>query len=234
MNNRQSNLYRYYTVKRTQIEMLYDRGYDVSADMPFMEMDIDQFIQYSNDVVNGGQAINEALSSVYTKQNGETNSTAIVIFLHKDARKTTVSKEIVTKFSDDIRVQASKYTTPRIEIIIIVDSGFSSEAEKVLKALDGTVFDDSVLRLQIFKETMLTYNPTKFIDYRVHEFIEKEEADAIIKKMGVSIRELPALKEDDPVCAYFGWRKGSLIRIYRDDPLDIAGAKHIYYRSVIA
>ncbi len=63
-----------------------------------------------------------------------------------------------------------------------------------------------------------------------HEVLSKEEAEEVLKTLGVKPEQLPKIREDDPIAKEIGAKVGDIVRIIRESP---TAGKSIVYRLVI-
>ncbi len=63
-----------------------------------------------------------------------------------------------------------------------------------------------------------------------HEIMSEEEKSEFIKQYNISIKQLPHIRQDDPVVKKLGANKGDVIRITREDETT---GEYFYYRVVV-
>ncbi len=63
-----------------------------------------------------------------------------------------------------------------------------------------------------------------------HEVLSKEEAEEVLKTLGIKPEQLPKIRADDPIAKEIGAKVGDIVRIIRDSP---TAGKTIAYRLVI-
>lgn len=63
-----------------------------------------------------------------------------------------------------------------------------------------------------------------------HEVLPKHEADALIKKFGVSIDQLPQILSSDPIVEELEAKKGDVIKITRKS---YTAGEAVYFRIVL-
>jgi DNA-directed RNA polymerase subunit H len=63
-----------------------------------------------------------------------------------------------------------------------------------------------------------------------HEILTEEEAEELLKTLGVSREQLPKIKADDPIAKEIGAKPGNIVRIIRESR---TAGKSIAYRLVI-
>ena len=64
----------------------------------------------------------------------------------------------------------------------------------------------------------------------VHELMNAEEKADLLKKFGVSLKQIQRIKDDDAAVKMLGAKRGDVIRIIRRSP--VAG-EYYYYRVVV-
>lgn len=217
---------RLFDIKKTQLEMVRDRGYEISPEEePILTMNINEFPNYINALAaaNPRAATRSLLSRSYqaTLTDGSTRSMLVYYGGKADPRQKQVSAEVVREFIGLVQ----RYRIN--EAILIVDAALSSTGEKELSALTLT-------KWQVFFDSELTYNPTRHVDTPRHELLSPEDAQAKLRELRVDLSKLLILKVDDPVVRYYGWTAGNLVRIHRDDQtVSILSPKSINYRVIV-
>lgn len=63
-----------------------------------------------------------------------------------------------------------------------------------------------------------------------HRILTQEEASELLSNFGLSISDLPVIKEDDPVIKAIGGKEGQIVQITRVLP---SGKTYPYYRIVV-
>lgn len=84
--------------------------------------------------------------------------------------------------------------------------------------------------VEIFKAFDLFKNKTRHTLVPKHEVLNDDEVTALCKKHNVTLEKLPVYDKNDPIVRYYGWKVGTVVRIYRQ-----YGAQRepeIYYRIV--
>lgn len=217
---------RLFDIKKTQLEMVRDRGYEISPEEEqILTMNINDFPNYINGLAadNPRAATRSLLSRSYqaTLPDGSTRSMLVYYGGKADPRQKQVSAEVVREFIGLVQ----RYRIN--EAILIVDAALSSTGDKELSALTLT-------KWQVFFDSELTYNPTRHVDTPRHELLSPEDAQAKLRELRVDLSKLLILKVDDPVVRYYGWTAGNLVRIHRDDQtVSILAPKSINYRVIV-
>ena len=63
-----------------------------------------------------------------------------------------------------------------------------------------------------------------------HEILSAKEKKEVLEEFGVSLKQLPRIKSDDPVAKAIGAKAGDILRISRKSP---TAGNTVYYRAVI-
>jgi DNA-directed RNA polymerase I, II, and III subunit RPABC1 len=161
-------------VKKTQIEMLQDRGYTIPQEEQKWLLNTKKKITFNQ---------------IYTKENN-------TLYVHY----------IVTDILDELK--------EFIKQLEGVDEGLiiGIHPDELEKKKYKNLFDDITFKpIQAFDYDDLCYNVTHHIGYDKHELIDK---NLIIPTL-VDIDQLPVLLKSDPVCRYFNWQVGDIIKIKR-------------------
>ena len=63
-----------------------------------------------------------------------------------------------------------------------------------------------------------------------HEVLSKEEAEELLKILGINKEQLPKIKATDPIVKEIGAKPGDIIKITRDS---LTAGKSVFYRLVV-
>lgn len=63
-----------------------------------------------------------------------------------------------------------------------------------------------------------------------HEILGGEEKAELLKRLNVSLKQLPRIKEEDPVVKLLQGKRGDVVKVTRKSP--VAG-EYFYYRVVV-
>jgi len=63
-----------------------------------------------------------------------------------------------------------------------------------------------------------------------HEVLSKEEAEELLRSLGIKKEQLPKIKATDPIAKEIGAKVGEIVKITRESP---TAGKSIAYRLVI-
>lgn len=189
--------------RRTVLEMLNDRGYNVSfenIDIPFSEF---------CDTYPNIQMSSRPLERIYEK-NG---STLLLHFLED-------SKLSVKNVKPILEIAKQKSIT---DLLIIIRDSMSSQVSEELK-------DTKDVSAEVFKEADLMFNVTKHELVPKHRIMAREEKIKFLSLKKLKECDLPQILLTDPVIKYFKGKKGDLVEIERMS--ETSGTSY-YYRIVV-
>lgn len=208
-------------VKKTQLEMVRDRGYDISAEEVILSMGPRTFIDTYMAKVGDRRTIRDLLSNLYSHKNGKDR--LYVHFANSDPKaKQSLGNEPVRYFLSLYRDKAA--TTA----ILISELTPTSNAFFELRAAGPR-------KIQHFLDQELISNPTKHAMVPRHQPLTPEESAEYINSMRLdpsrppttSVAQLPLLtylevgekpKDDfnqDAIVKYLGLLPGQIVRIHR-------------------
>lgn len=218
---------RLFDIKKTQIEMVSDRGYDISPEeVAILTMNINQFTNYVNNLATNVPRTTQRslLSHSYTANLPGGGVRTMIVYYggKKTPQQKQVSAEVVRSFIGVVQ----RYNIN--EAILIVDGPLSPKGNDELSALTLT-------KWQVFFDGELTYNPTRHVDSVKHTLLSKEETAAKLKELRVDLSKLLIINETDPIIRYYGWPVGQIVRVDRNDSfLNILSPHSINYRVIVA
>lgn len=231
---------RLFKIKRHQLEMVRDRGYDISSEAALFEYTLDDFIRvYSNILQERNAAIHETikqsrtsrrsakneltfrevLDNLYQKEDG---TLLLVHYAESPAKTGKVSRLGVEPIGEFIKMATDNGVQ---WAILISEQDISSEAAKNLQKI-------SAIHFQHFFDEELMYNPTKHYLVPKHEVLSPEETSDFLKRNNLKLSQLPIIKfidpigkplekdkekKIDPIVKYYGFLPGQIVRIYREN-----------------
>lgn len=211
-----------FDIKKTQIEMARDRGYDTTEDQSILSMTLDQFENYVNQLITLLKGSKRSvLSKFYHGIENPSNKLLVQYGGRTSLQQKQVPSDIVVEFIGKAR------TYNVTEAILIVDAPLSFTGSEALNNL-------KTISWQIFHDSDLSYNPVKHVDTPQHILLPPNEVADVLQQMKVDKSKLLLIKESDPVIRYYGWKAGNVVRINRDDSsISILTPKSINYRVII-
>ena len=201
----ESEIARLYKIKKTELQMLEARGYDVERDKNIQYESFKQSLQ----IIDGkipklnfyGNKINDESSTIYVEY--------------------IIAEKIKT---DDITQFCMKLKEKNIPNGIIIISGLiSSMARQKLKETN----DSKLFHIEIFEDKELIVNITEHELVPKHIILSDEEKQTLLKKYRLKESQLPKILTSDPVARFLGLVKGQVVKIIRAS--ETAG-RYITYR----
>lgn len=225
-------------VKQTQLEMMRDRGADISKEEGLLTYDptdptsVNAFMDlYRNYVIANKIPFRQALNYVYTIRNRST------LVYYASAEST--SKLGVNPLS--VVLNEAKSIGSLSALIIISEADLSPDARKVIA-------DVQTYHIQHFFDEQLMYNLTKHVYVPPHRLLSDEEAREFLIKNRLKPTQFPLLKfidpvsrlnekdrrkHPDPMVSYYGYQPGQIIEIDRiNDNIESLTKKIKGYRIV--
>ncbi|KAG2372544.1 DNA-directed RNA polymerase V subunit [Vigna angularis] len=222
---------RYFLSRRTVLEMLADRGYDVVQHANLISSLSDfrsRFGQQPNHedlgfcvshLSNPSNTVRMFLTSLLALL-----SSLLCIFPHRfglqvqvafagtDAIKVGTVMEICSRIVDSGNLKS---------LIIIVQSKITSFAQKKLMNLP--------YKVEIIRIEDLLINITKHVLQPKYEILTDEEKKALLTKHSLEEKQLPCMLKTDGIARYYGLEKGQVVRITHSGPVVDS---HVTYRCV--
>lgn len=185
---------------QTVHEMLHDRGFVVRP-----EYHINQDEKHQPQIQN-------SLAVVADKQGNakDARDTIYVFFAFEPKLGVKETREFIERMNTDRVNQA---------ILVCVQPPSHKSKEELEQN-----------NVEIFKAFDLYKNKTRHALVPKHEALTPEEVAALCQKHNVTVEKLPSYDRNDPIVRYYGWKPGTVVRIYRQ-----YGAQRepeIYYRVV--
>jgi len=209
LNSAQSTIFK---VKKNQIRMLMDRGYDVGEERYLLDYSVGDFID-----VYRGAAQQHNVPFLKTLENTYTNGQELlsVRYLEKPATAEQIGKAQITQVLEELEA-----TPDILHLIFIIPTKLSSEAEKTFTKLP-------LYRAEYFMYEDLAYNPTDSFLVPKHELMSNEELDLLLhgrvapdqprRRRKLNISNLSRISFADPIARYYGAVPGQVFKIRRVD-----------------
>lgn len=194
----------FFKVRKTTIEMLKDRKYNVSEE--------DEFMPFS-DFVN---RFDENKIDIIAPHSKNENRIAYVYFLLDTP---TMSKKDLDKlklFIDE------EYPDKEMNVISIVQ-------EKLTPQISKELLLDEFKNYEMFLAKQLMINITKHHLVPKHILLEEDEVKEVLNRFLATKTQMPRLLSSDPVARYFGMKSGDVCRIIRNSQMT---GETSYYRMV--
>ena len=224
---------RLFDVKKTQIQMVEDRGFVIPPDeIGLLKGTLKDFQRHITAIKansDGPLAARQCLTRQYFSPD-ERESMFLFYGYKSDPSTKQISVSEITTFSDFVNgiIAAGQSSNTTLKYaVIIVDYPISAQANKNLKALE------SVVRCQMFYDHEICYNPTHHILVPIHIKLSEEEKQAKMRELMVDSNKIPLMLPSDPIARYYGWSSGDMIKIIRTDTeLSMLAPKSVNYRII--
>jgi DNA-directed RNA polymerase I, II, and III subunit RPABC1 len=191
----------YFRVRKTSIEMLEDRGFEVSVE--------DKNMNYE-DFTN--RLEENAIELIATNRINPIKMAYVVFIL--DSKSFSKKDLVALKATID-----EKYPKNEMTVIIVQDK----QTPQIAKELQN----DEYKLYEIFSMKNLMFNITHHEIVPKHILLTQEEADQILKQYQTTRAQLPKLLTTDPVAKYYGMKAGDVCKIIRQSPMT---GESYYYR----
>ena len=191
----------YFRVRKTTMEMLEDRGYEVSEE--------DKNMNYE-DFTN--RLEENSIQLIATHRMNPVKMVYVAFIL--DAKSFSKKDLVALKALMD-----EKYPTNEVTVIIVQDKQTPQIAKELL--------NDEYKLYEIFSMKNLMFNITHHEIVPKHILLNQEEVDMILKQYQTTRAQLPKLLTTDPVAKYYGMKAGDVCKIIRQSPMT---GESYYYR----
>jgi DNA-directed RNA polymerase I, II, and III subunit RPABC1 len=191
----------YFRVRKTSMEMLEDRGFEVSEE--------DKNMNYE-DFTN--RLEENAIQLIAVHRNNPIKMAYVTFIL--DAKSFSKKDLIALKALID-----EKYPTNEMTVIIVQDKQTPQIAKELL--------NDEYKLYEIFSMKNLMFNITHHEIVPKHIILSQEEIELMLKRFKTTRAQLPKLLTTDPVAKYYGMKAGDVCKIIRQSPMT---GESYYYR----
>lgn len=191
----------YFRVRKTTMEMLEDRGFEVSEE--------DKNMNYENFT---NRLEENAIQLIAIHRNNPIKMAYVAFIL--DSKSFTKKDLVALKATMD-----EKYPTNQMTVIIVQDK----QTPQITKEL----LNDEYKSYEIFSMKNLMFNITHHEIVPRHILLTQEESDLVLKQYQTTRSQLPKLLTTDPVAKYYGMKAGDICKIIRQSPMT---GESYYYR----
>jgi len=133
-----------------------------------------------------------------------------------EVRSFDLSRSYLKQILNETLKQIVSGIPPKTDIIIIIPDVFFNKISVENKLTD---------LISLFCESSFKFNPTKNKLTPKHVRASQEDIQ-LLRSKKIENRHLPIILENDPICRWYGFHKGEIIKIYR------SYSESIYYRTV--
>jgi len=194
----------YFRVRQTAMEMLEDRGYNVSIS--------DKNLSYEEFT----NRLDEYAINLVAPHKIDSLKIAYVSFI-LDSKSFSKKDLVAMKLMID-----ETYTSNNMSVIIIVQDKPTPQIAKEL-------LNDEYKSYEIFLMKNLMINITHHEIVSKHILLTPEEIEKVLEEYQTVRSQLPKLLVTDPVAKYYGMQAGDVCKIIRQSPMT---GESYYYRIV--
>ena len=193
-------LFNVYRVYKTLGEMLTDRNYNTKKSEPYVPFtcDFNEFKNYEN-----------VFSSFIVTNNKNLVDKILVYFCQEPKMSAKNFKTLKTHLEEE-----------NIKHCILIISKSMTEPAKKEHSQTTDYW------IEVFEQSELMINFTKSVYSSKHFCLTHEEKQEFLTKNKISESQLPRILCSDPVCRYYGVRRGQIIKIITEDQ----GSNMVSYR----
>ncbi|XP_071686519.1 DNA-directed RNA polymerases IV and V subunit 5B-like [Rutidosis leptorrhynchoides] len=196
--------HRYYLSRRTLLEMLKDRGYDISDSE--INFTLKQFRELH------GQDVDVDRLRISASHVSDSENKILAVFCGPGPVKVNVIRWITTQIMNKDSLS---------RLIIVVQSHITNQAMKSVELFS--------FKVEIFQITDLLVNITKHVLKPKHRVITDQEKEKLLKKFNLNEKQLPRMSEKDAIAQYYGLTKGQVVEVTYNG--EITGL-HVTYRCI--
>ncbi|CAH8265547.1 unnamed protein product [Arabidopsis lyrata] len=197
--------HKYYLARRTTMEMLRDRGYDVS----------DEDVNFSLEQFRAlyGERLDVDRLRISAKHRFDSSKKIMVVFCGTGMVKVNAMRAIAADVLNRESITG---------LILVLQSHITNQA---LKAVELFSF-----KVELFEITDLLVNVTKHVLRPKHQVLNDKEKESLLKKYSIEEKQLPRLSSKDPIVRYYGLETGQVMKVTYKDELS---ESHVTYRCVM-
>ncbi|CAM6072682.1 unnamed protein product [Sphagnum tenellum] len=197
---------RFYRIRKTVMEMLRDRDYEVAEFE--VAMTKEEFRE---------------------KYGEEPKREHLVI---RKTKRSNAAEHIFVFFPDEAKVALKTIKTYHARLmaenvqraILVVQQDITPSARQLISEMS------SKYHLEVFRESELLVNVKEHALVPAHEILSPEEKKALLERYTVKETQLPRMQESDPVARYYGLKRGHVVKIIRPSE---TGGRYVTYRLVV-
>lgn len=196
-------------VKKTSVEMMRDRGYDIKDEVWVLDVkksDLSISLTFLKRAAERGISLCSSFSNLYYAMPGH-EDIPLCLAVHFLDRNFDENKQrdkmVSTEQFKTILREYSKQSANKC--LLIVPTKLSPQARK----------EASRSNLGIMHHDELKFNVARHCMVPKHTAVSREDAAVFYESRKIDLHQLPLLRESDPVAKYYGYAKGTLVRVER-------------------
>lgn len=197
-------------VRTTILEMLQDRGYDIST-YPINIDDTEMIERFQQDTLD-----------IFVPHTEDSYKMYVRFYRIYSFDVKTFGKKELQQTVDEIRAQ---YPDDEVRFIILLHQEPTPPAKR---ALENDI--ERYKHVEVYQINRFVFNITKHRLVPKHRRMDDNEVKDLMVKYGCTKSQLPKLFVTDPISQYYGFRPGDVIEITRFN-IPTTG-RSMYYRLV--
>lgn len=211
-----------FRVKRTQVEMMRDRGYNVFKDEIDFFFENEEPVKFDINKFSTRYQTMQSLSQNY--HHPLTQKNAYVHFFEKNKDGNKLSADKINK--ELSLILSTKLDQNFDTVVLISDINIDKDGYE-------TLLNYPMFNFQTFIYEDLIENKTHHVLVPKHVLIPFEEAKNLLSQNRLKRDQLKKLAYDDPIVKYYGGIPGQIFKIIRDKPnVPVMFDESIDYRVV--
>ncbi|XP_010533051.1 PREDICTED: DNA-directed RNA polymerase subunit 5-like protein 1 isoform X2 [Tarenaya hassleriana] len=197
---------RLFRVRRTVLEMLRDRSYNVQESD--LNLKRDEFIQ------KFGNPVNKEALFIETNKGPNPADKMYVFFPVGPKVGVPVVRDVANKMKADNVLRG----------IVVVPAAMSAPARAAISQIN------KILNIEVFEEAELVNNITEHKLINEYYVLDDKAKKELLAKYRVQETQLPRILVSDPVARYYGLRRGQIVKIRRSD---VTSTDYYTYRYAV-
>jgi len=200
-----------YNSRRFLLEMLEDRGYDVSTLKSFTDDEIKIMLEGQNTGKFGNLAERGPLDILLEKNTGISTSEKIYVKYKLDDRFKSTNT-LTTQINE---IFESILTTKDTLIILNISRVLMKVGikDKVDEEYVNHLYASKNYFVQLYGLENFLFNVSKHSQVPKHRILNKQEVANLLEEYNCTIKNLPTIKRDDPQAKYIGLRPKQVCEI---------------------
>ncbi|KAK8832738.1 hypothetical protein WA577_004132 [Blastocystis sp. JDR] len=206
MEEQISSTEKIFVVRKNAIKMIMKRGFVLQPQ--------DDMTEYDAFVRRFGEDPNYEELSVMGVKLSDKRDRVIVSFNNSSSLGVIAIKQLVEHMKEEDIASA----------VIVVKNKISNYARQACKKFEP------VFHLDLFSENELLVDITEHFLVPQHILLSEKEKTALLERLSIPADKLPKISIDDPICHYYGFKEGQVIKIIRNS---LSGGRSVAFRVVM-
>jgi len=211
-----SDLDYYLRIKRNQIKMVKNRGYDIKEEEWVLDdsLKATKFKKNLLKKYDKHYPIHRLLFSEYDKHN---DKSLFVFYVSLEKNSKQIKKESLEPF-------IKKLTEEKVKKVglLIINADLSPSAADTLDKITESCY-------QVIKEDLLLFDLVSHHQVPQHILLNESEAEQFKIKNGLTNKSLSIIYQSDPVAMYYHFLPGQIVQLITPIYIDCVNTKNISY-----